>query len=67
MAESAEPRAPDEAAARRALAARPWRRHQWIAVCWRVCVSVHATVILAPAWDRWPPHACDPGPLAVVV
>jgi hypothetical protein len=66
MAESAGPQTPEEAALR-ALAAKHRRRHRWVSLFGSLCVSVHATVILATAWDRWPLHARDLGPLAFLV
>jgi hypothetical protein len=32
-----------------------------------VTVSGHTTIILHTIWDGWPLHACELGPLAVVV
>jgi hypothetical protein len=67
MAESTEPQTPEEDAALRALEIKHRRRHRWIALFSSVTVSVHTTVILATAWDRWPLHARDLGPLAFLV
>ena len=67
MAESTEPQTPEEDAALRALEIKHRRRHRWIALFSSVTVSVHTTVILTTAWDRWPLHACDLGPLAFLV
>jgi hypothetical protein len=67
MTESTEPQTPEEEAALRALAAKHRRRHRWIALYSSVTVSVHTTLILHTLWDGWPLHACDLGPLALLV
>jgi hypothetical protein len=67
MTESTGPQTPAEEAALRVLEIKHRRRHRWIALFSSVTVSVHTTVILATAWDRWPLHARDLGPLAFLV
>jgi hypothetical protein len=54
MTESTAPQTPEEEAARRALEAKYWRRHRWIALYSSVTVSVHTTLILHTLWDGWP-------------
>jgi hypothetical protein len=67
MTESTGPQTPAEEAALRVLEIKHRRRHRWIALFSSVTVSVHTTVILATAWDRWPLYARDLGPLAFLV
>jgi hypothetical protein len=67
MTESTGPQMPEEEAALRTLEIKHRRRHRWIALFSSVTVSVHTTLILTTAWDRWPLHARDLGPLAFLV
>jgi hypothetical protein len=59
MDASTEPQTPEEAAALRALAVTHHRRHRWVALCCRLCVSVHTTVILHTVWRDWLLNARD--------
>lgn len=67
MVESTAPQTPEEAAALRELAAMHRRRHRWVALVWRVGVSVHTTVILHTVGHAWPLDARELGWLAVFV
>jgi hypothetical protein len=67
MAEPTEVLTPEEEAALRELEAKHRRRHRWVALCWSVCVSVDATVILHTIWNGWPLHARDLGRLAFLI
>jgi hypothetical protein len=67
MTESVEPQTPEEAAVLRGLAATHRRRHRWLALCWSVPLSAHATLILHTIWQDWPLDARDLGLLAFLV
>jgi len=67
MAASVKPQTPEEAAALRELAATHRRQHRWFALCCRVTVSAHTTIILHMTWQDWPLDARDLGPLALFV
>jgi hypothetical protein len=67
VAASVEPQTSEEAAALRDLAATHQRRHRWLALCCRVTVSVHTTLILHTIWQDWPLDARDLGWLTLFV
>jgi hypothetical protein len=63
--EPTEPLTPEEEAALRELAAT--HRRRWVALFWRVAVSVHTTIIPHAIWDGWPLNDRALGPLAFSV
>jgi hypothetical protein len=66
-AERTAPLTPEAQAALRQVEATYRRRHQWVALCRSVVVSVHTMIILHTLWDSWPLDSCDMWPLAFLV